>query len=393
MVANSGGEPSIGPDLSVVDPDGDVVVVKNPDDTVTVFGAMKHLADAVPVNPQFAQALMAMLGRQMGDDKGAIGQRVFSLRPEDYAWFDQARKMSAGDGFVRGTLRDVDGKITRQVAIKEVKEVSAKAAQFDPMTVLVAGQLASIQQQLDRIEDRLETIGYDIRRGIELVERDQTAQIVSAITIVGEVYANFGRSGVVGATDWARVVNPENIILMRHVAVVAELEAIAGHLDLNGSVENDKKVIGKVCPKRWETLLTQETVLRQAGLQWVAIYADRKREEGHVDIRALDAVRERHSALADRANAAARHVFEMAQGAPETNPRPGWRQLLSNGLVVGGKTDDDAVRKVGEIRERLVAIGIAAPTVALDGPQAAALRLISPQVPPVSMAQSWSGDD
>ena len=377
MPGSRHGDSTHGNGLSAIDPDGDVVVVQNADDTVTVFGALKELADSVPVNPQFAQAVLAALGRHLGDHKAEIGQRVFAMRPEDYQWFDNAWKMNAGDGFVRGTLRNADGRITRQVAIKEVNGLPAKAAQIDPMMVLVAGQMASIQQQLDRIEDRLVTIGFDVQRGIQLLERDQTADVVSAVTIISEVYANFGRTGTVGATDWSRAANQERIILKRHVSVVMEMEAIAHDFDLDGSVGHDKQVLNTVKVDRWETLLTQETVLRQAGLQWVAIYADRKRQEGHDDLEALNSARDRHAVLAERANAAAHQVLDTGKNGPNTKPRPEWLQLLTNGLVLGGMRDAEAVEKVNVLRKEIVNISKHAPTVALEAPAKPSLRLIS----------------
>ena len=377
MPGSPHGDSTHGNDLSAIDPDGDVVVVKNADDTVTVFGALKELADSVPVNPQFAQAVLTALGRHLGDHKAEVGQRVFAMRPDDYQWFDNAWKMNAGDGFVRGTLRNADGKITRQVAIKEVNGLPAKAAQIDPMMVLVAGQMASIQQQLDRIEDRLESIGFDVQRGIQLLERDQTAEVVSAVTIVSEVYANFRRTGTVGATDWHRAANQEQSILKRHVAVVMEMEAIATDFNLDGSVGHDKQVLNKVKVERWEALLTQETVLRQAGLQWVAIYADRKRQEGHDDLEALNTARDKHTVLAERANVAAMQVLDTGKNGPKTKPRPEWLQLLTNGLVVGGMRDADVVEKVGILRKEIVKVSKHGPTVALEAAPKPSLRLVS----------------
>lgn len=364
-----------GNNVSAVDPDGDVVVVQNADDTFTVFGALAELAGAVPVNPQVVQMVLAALGRHLGDNGAEIGQRVFAMRPEDYQWFDNAWKMNAGDGFVRGTLRNADGKITRQVAIKEVNGLPAQAAQIDPMMLLVAGQLASIQQQLDRIEDRLETIGFDVQRGIELLERDQAAEAVSAVTIIGEVYANFVRAGVTDATDWSRAAPLEHIIRKRHVAVVKEMEAIASDFVLDGDVRHDKQVLKKIKAQRWQTLLTQETMLRQAGLQWVTIYGDRKRQEGHDDLEALNAFRERNAVLAEQANTAAQRVLDAGLNAPQTRPRPEWRQLYKDGLVLGGMRDKDAIDKITALRQDLVQISREAPTVALDAPPEPTIRL------------------
>ncbi|MEZ5116071.1 MAG: hypothetical protein R2737_07370 [Candidatus Nanopelagicales bacterium] len=177
------------------------------------------------------------------------------------------------------------------------------------------------------------------------------------------------------AADWTRAANQEQAILKRHVAVTDELESIARAFHLSGAVSDDREVLDEVDANRWETLLKQEAVLRQAGLQWVTIYADRKRIEGQDDPVALAAVRNRHDEIAVRANKAARHVAGVAASGVQTKPRPEWLQLLTNGIILGGGKDRSEIAEIEALRKRLTQVAAETPSVALEASPLPSLRL------------------
>ena len=354
--------------------EGDVLIVPNADSTFTVFGALKDIAGSVPVNPQALQAVLAAFGRS-GLKSADLGQRVFEMRPQDLAWFDAARKMQAGDGYVHGSLLNDKGHISRNIAIKEVSPKSAPM--IDPMALVVASQLASIQTQLNRIEDRLEDVTFTVKRGVELIERDQTAEAAAAVTVTNEVFLTMTRTGIVGTVDWSRIANAEQPILKRHIATVKELEELQANFQLDGSFRNDRKVSKLVDADRWTNLLAQETMLRQAGLQWTAVYAARKQEEGIDDCEALQEIYRRHAELSRRADRAARGLLETAKSAPATQPRHRLEQLFTQGLYVGGRRDAAAIEAIENLRKKVISTAKRAPSIAILPPGKPTLRLIA----------------
>lgn len=330
----------------------DIVLVRNRDRTVTVFGALGELAKAIPVDAKTALAIAKALGKQAAPKTG-YGQRVFALRPEDEKWFDAALKMDAGDGFVRGVLRSQDGRIVRQVGLKEVSGSAPNVAAANPALLMVAAQLAVIQDQLARIEGQLELVTIDVSHIIELIERDQSAEAASAVRIVNEVYANTERTGRVSDADWARAANAEDILLKRHSATVDEMRKIARTFQLTGDLSEDDDTAKRIDPDRWRTLLDQEVVIRIAAVQWVAVYARKKEQEGIYDLEAIEAVEHRVTALADRADKSVRKVRKTLDSAPEPEGRQWWQKLFVDGLVVGGQRDEAALARVASTRKQM----------------------------------------
>jgi hypothetical protein len=355
---------------------GEVLVVQNEDATITVFGALKDLAGSVSVDARTVAAVLSAFAKK-GVTPADLGQRVFAMREEDLAWFDAARKMQAGNGYVHGTLQDEQGRITRNIAIKEVSAAKAAAPPIDAMALVVAAQLASIQAQLTRIENRLEDVVFKVQRGVDLIERDQAAEASAAITVTGEVYGVLRRANFVGPVDWSRVANAEQPILKRQIATVKELEAMSLAFQLDGTLGNDKRSCRSLDVERWKDLLTQETMLRRAALQWTAVYAARKQVEGLHDLEALQEIHARHSDLAQRADAAVRSVLETAKSAPRTKQRHWLEQLFSNGLLVGGAADASIINTIEDVRSSIKTIGKRAPSIAIAPPEKPPLRLIA----------------
>lgn len=328
-----------------------VLLVPRPNGDAVVFETAPDEVDRLSWSLPAVQALSQLLGNPGAPVRG----RLFTIRPQDEALLSRLQKVSAGDGYIRGTLRDETG-FRHQMAFKETDAVSSSPS-VDPALVVTAAQLASIQQQLGRIEDVLEDVAATVEEIIEALRRDQAARVAGAVDILAEVAATTQRNQRISRSDWDRISGLEQVVRHSLIAVVVEMEGFAEEYQPTGRLATDRRLPRRLSGTRWQSLVHQSFALNRAGLQWAAAYASKLSQDGEYDSEAVAAAFQSIDRLAQRRNRALEHVLDVVRDAPTAVPHPVWRHLLTTGIPVGRSKDAHDLQKLTDLRDQLRATG------------------------------------
>ena len=142
--------------------DQEVYLVPLGDETVLAI-PIGGQDDTLGVEGPTLQTLIGAVGPLLGAalrGRGANAATYFELSPESLKKFEGARLDTVGSYF-RGVLRNNEGQISHQVQLREVQASPAPPG-IDPVALVQMAQMATLQAQLDRIEDTLADLSLSV---------------------------------------------------------------------------------------------------------------------------------------------------------------------------------------------------------------------------------------
>ncbi|WP_300578896.1 hypothetical protein [uncultured Nocardioides sp.] len=292
--------------------------------------------------------------------RNATGATCFEMSPESLQQFKDARLDNVGSYF-RGVLRNPDGQISHQVQLREVQAAPAPPG-FDPVAVTQMVQMASIQAQLDRIEDTLADLTISVEQVARFLETQQRARIEAAIQLLRELHDRARVTGAVSETDWNRLSGVELDLETQLRAVRAELTQRLSGRSFGSSPSADAKQMKEIDPKRIAELVELHRLLLGGLRGWNELLLLRKFETGELSDGEVAVAIERLSNLEDHHRTMLAQIKKVASASKMSKPRGALQRLLTDGILLGGQNDARNLSSVKDGRRILkVVLKSAAP--------------------------------
>lgn len=278
---------------------------------------------------------------------GGSGGQLYELSPESQRQLASARKNYVGSYF-RGVLRDGKGQTSHQVQLRETSSAAAPSG----LEVASLMQLAAIQAQLGRMEDTLNHIALSTERLLEFVERQQRSRIRASLELLADVRERAHRAQVLADVDWQRLTGVEIELQTQLFAVAEELDQ---RLSLRFSSDPKKSAhaADKLDANRVVELVRLHRLLMSGLLRWTELMLTRKVDTGAFNPLEFESARRRLAELGDRHNTLATQLDHLATSMRKARPRSAWDRLWSDGLVLGGNSDERDLKRVKKARQMI----------------------------------------
>jgi hypothetical protein len=283
-----------------------------------------------------------------GTETRTTAGRVFTMRPEDLPAWDRLTKH--GGEYAYGTLWGPDGKIAKNVAIREAGSAPgfSQTLPFDAVAVASAVAAAQLQASIQRLTDLVEQVAQDLRAVLHFLRLEQESEVLAAVETIDDLYRRYKDELAIGSVDWDRIAGLEQILKRQHRQIVGELAEIERQMRFT-SIESAKHALG-VGAERVQNLLTLEWFLLRAWARWAELMLAAKSVRGELT---LAAVREARSLVDGYLHGARTAVEGISLAEGEIRGRGVLEMLFSNGLVWGSHVDDGIRREALDRREKI----------------------------------------
>lgn len=282
--------------------------------------------------------------RPLFAERGGAGGRTGSARyfegsPADLAIWDQLKHHTRSDGFQSAMAWGKDGKIAKQLGIREVdlSEVTGRVP-VDPASLAMMAAIASLQASIDNLTDLVQDLGADVSELKDILQAEQQGEILAMVeTIDSDVYETYQRTGAVSQTDWERIAPAEQLFKAQHRQILLELDRKQRELAFRTVAEAKRAM--RVDRQRITTLIALEAYLLRSLSRWVTLMLTVKQQRG--ELASHDVEKGRSIVEEYRLTA---HALVMALRSTDTHmdDRAWYSRLFKDGLVLGAHNDRNA---------------------------------------------------
>lgn len=287
-----------------------------------------------------AHAAIEIAGLNAGN-----GGVLFEMSPESLAFY-QNENISKLDvnGYIRGVFRNSKGQTAHQVQFREVGSL----ANFNPASLIIAGQVAALQASMNRIEDSLGDLHSKTDHLVHLAEDTREGGVISAYNVVSDVFEKAQTYGTIDAEDWDRISQLDTKLDDLRVQLQNELNRSL-QWELSGSTRVIEEILKEVQPNRIVELLSLHGALTLAVSRWQELYALKKRTSNRLTEHDIDSAVRKVQAIETSHHKFLSTTEHLIQELKSIEPTSWMDALKSEGIVVGKIRDNRRIREFRKI--------------------------------------------
>ena len=300
-----------------------------------------------------AESLARLFSDHPGYEAGSgFSSRYFVARDEDLKLWDMGRNYGPEAGYRYGVAWGGDGKITGNVAFREVQPgaIGAPSVPIDPLMLATAAAMAQIQASLERLEKLLAQVGRDVTSIVAFLHLEQEASILAAVETIDQIHRGYRSAEGLDEVDWSRVAGLEQVLKQQHRQILGELQDAGQKLRFTTIAQANAS--SDVDPDRLKNLLTLEFFLLRSLSRWTELMLASKELRGSMSIDQGTEARQLVDTYTEQVRSAVQQIWSADTYA---HGRPWYERLMKDGLILGDHNDGEARDRAVQNRKRVQA--------------------------------------